>query len=161
MKNKLFISIILLLSIFILQSCHYAKAKKEFINNFDLELTGKVIDVKNNKYGQTLVCLEVIKSNYQDFFPIHDPDKYSDSKISENRFFIKVEGGKAIFIFEDENRYNYITSHIVKSAIITINEDNNKMFTVYNQSQTEDYGKLSIFTYPIRDNIKNSCLYRN
>lgn len=155
---KHFIPLIVL--VFIFQGCDISKAKREFNDNFDLELTGRVIDVKLNQYGQKLVCLEVIKSNYQDYFPIHNPNKYSDSDTEtwEERFFIKVQNKKADFIFRDKKEHRYMTNHIIEGAIVTINEDNNKAFTIYDSSQDKDFGGLKIQTSPIRDNIENSCL---
>jgi len=151
----------LMVNIFILQGCtDFSKAKNEFINDFDLVLTGRVIDIKTNKYGQKLVCLEVIESNFQNYFLIHSPNKYlnNNDKTWEKRFFIKVQNEKAVFIFHDEKEYRYITDHIVNGAIITINEDNRKAFSVYDKSKNNDYGGLALLTYPIRDNIENSCL---
>lgn len=152
--------ILLTLLAFIFQGCEFSKAKREFDDNFDLELTGRVVDVKLNQYGQKLVCLEIIESNYQDYFPIHNPNKYiEDNKETwEKRFFIKVQNNKAVFIFNDEREYRHITHHIAKGAIITINENNNKSFRVYDELKNKNFGGLSILTYPIRDNIENSCL---
>lgn len=156
LKNLIYFLIVILL----FHSCDFAKANKEYLRNFDLKLTGRVLELKQNDYGQILVCLEVIESNYQEYFPIHNPNKYSkgDSNSFENRFFIKVNNDKAVFIFNPEPNYSKITKHIIKEAIIKINEDEKKSFRVYNKLNNHNYGGLRITTYPIRNNIEISCL---
>lgn len=147
---------ILLLIFFVtlIISCEFRKAQQDFINNFDLKLKGKVINVQQNKYGQKLVCLEVIQSNYTNYFQIHDPNKYLKNESGwENRFFIKVENQMAVFIFDDEPSYRSINNQIVKGATITINENDNKSYRVYDSTQEEKIGGLKIRTLPIRDNI--------
>ena len=142
----------------LINSCDFAKANKEYLANFDLELTGRVIKVISNDYGQKLVCLEVIESNHSEYFPIHNPNKYSESNSFENRFFIKVDNDTATFIYNPEPNYSKITKHIVKGAIIKINEDDKKSFRVYDKMNDHNYGGLKIITYPIRNNIELSCL---
>lgn len=142
----------------IINSCDYAKANKEYLANFDLELTGKVLKVKPNDYGQKIVCLKVIESNYTEYFPIHNPNKYSEANNFENRFFIKVDNDTAIFMFNPDPIYSKITKHILEGAVIKINEDNKKSFRVYDKMNNHNYGGLKIKTYPIRNNIELSCL---
>lgn len=160
MKNIKIIKLFFLANFFIAQGCaDFSKAKTEFDNNFDLELSGRVIDVSTNEYGQKLVCLDVFHSNYQTYFPIHDPNKYLEtgSTIWEERFFVKVKKDRALFIFQDDKKYQRITNHIIKDAIITINEDNKKSFRVYDKSKTKRFGGLTILTYPIRNNLEGNC----
>jgi ASC-1-like (ASCH) protein len=161
MENIKIVKLFFLATFFITQGCsEVSKARTEFINNFDLELTGRVIDVRLNQYGQKLVCLDVLNSNYKNYFPIYDPDKYleSGSITSEKRFFIKVKNDRALFIFRDNRKHRGITNHIVKGAIITINEDKKKSFRVYDESKSKRFGGLTIQTSPIRNNLEGDCL---
>ncbi|WP_374360394.1 hypothetical protein [Cloacibacterium sp.] len=134
--------------------------RDKYINDFDLHLKGKVLKIEQNKYGQTLVCLEVIESNYDNYFPIFNPNEGSSNKdFWENRFFIKVQNEQALFIFE--NTPSSSTNGIIKKGTyVIINRNNNKNFEVFENENTEKESKIGkkIITYPIRDNIKNSCL---
>lgn len=152
---------IVLLSL-IMFSClsDFTRPKEDFMNDFDLKLTGRVISIKSNNYGQKIVCLDVLESNYENYFPIHDPNKYLKESNSsfQKRFFVKIEGKKAIFIYHDDVEYRHINKNISKGAIITINEDDKKSYRVYDSNKSEKFGGLTIMTYPIRDNIEISCL---
>lgn len=157
-KQKLLSLSFLSLTIF---SCsQFSKAKKDFISDINLVLTGKVTNIINNNYGQKIVCLDVLESNHDNYFPIHNPNKHLKEKDSiwKKRFFVKVEGKRAIFIYDDNINYRHINRNIIKGAIITINEDNKKSYRIYDNTKSKKFGGLSIQTYPIRDNVDISCL---
>ncbi|MEA1786100.1 hypothetical protein U1E44_08360 [Arenibacter sp. GZD96] len=138
------------------------KAKDDFIENFDLELKGEVLNIQQNRYGQYLVCLKVIESNYENYFPIHDPNKFrsDNSDFWEKRFFIKVQDSLATIILTNKNTTKILHNKIKRGSIIEVNTDGKKGYDVYDGQSKKHLGGIFILTAPIRDNIENSCLER-
>lgn len=155
-----FIALLVTIFGFVLFWSPEAQANKDFENKFDLVLIGRVKEVSFNEYGQKLVCLDVIESNYNEYFPVFNPNnqELDQSEIWEHRFFIKVKDKKAIFIFKNDRKKRKVTDYIKKDNIIKINTEGKKGYRVYNKDGSIYYGGYYISTSPIRDNIKNSCL---
>ncbi|UOU97975.1 hypothetical protein MUU74_15955 [Chryseobacterium daecheongense] len=157
---SLFIGFLILMLIYVLKYSPEAINRNKFENDFDLQLKGQILDTKVNRYGQTLVCLKVIKSNYKNYFPIYNPNEGNeDEDFWKKRFFIKVEDSLAVFICENKSSSS-IYEFLHKGAFVVINRNNNKSFEVFKNNQTEKETNigLKILTYPIRDNIEKSCL---
>lgn len=134
------------------------KNREKFIHNFDVKLKGKIVNIELNEYGQTLVCLQVIETNHKNYFPIYDPDEGNDTKTWEKRFFVKVQDSLAVFICENKSTSS-IHKDLKVNSFVVINRNNSKSFEVFENSKTDvetDTG-LNIITYPIRNNISNSC----
>ncbi|CAN0602382.1 unnamed protein product, partial [Ectocarpus sp. 12 AP-2014] len=137
------------------------KAKDDFVDNFDLNLKGEVLNIEQNQYGQYLVCLKVIKSNHKNYFPVHNPNKYrsENSDLWEDRFFIKVQDSLAIMILINDGASKIIHNRITKGSKININSDGKKGYEIYDGDTNKSQGKIYyIMTSPVRDNIKKSCL---
>ena len=150
---------ILILVLFI--GCSEGKAKDDFIEKFNLKLKGKVFEIKQNSYGQYLVCLKILESNKKQYFPIHDPNKFKSesSDIWEKRFFIKVQDTSALMILINDGVSRIIHNRIKIGSIIEINGDGKKGYEIFDGSTKESDGKINyIMTAPIRDNIEKSCL---
>ncbi|UOU97974.1 hypothetical protein MUU74_15950 [Chryseobacterium daecheongense] len=156
---SLFIGFLILMIIYVLKYSPEATNRNKFENDFDLQLKGQILDTKVNRYGQTLVCLKVIQSNYKNYFPIYNPNEGSNDKnFWEKRFFIKVEDSLAVFICENNNRRsNYLT----KGSYVLVNNKKDYLgykFCYIKRNSNKDSIGIRITTYPIRDNIERSCL---
>lgn len=146
--------------IWVFTSSPEAINRNKFENEFDLQLKGKILNVSLNKYGQTLVCLKVLKSNHKNYFLINDPNVGNEEKdFWEKRFFIKVEDSLAVFICENKAASS-IHETLKENSYVVINRNNDKTFEVFENENTEEETNigLKIITYPIRDNLEKSCL---
>lgn len=141
--------------------CSERKAKDDFIENFNLKLKGEVLTIEQNSYGQYLVCLKILESNKNQYFPIHDPNKFKSkgSDFWEKRFFIKVQDTLALMILINDGVSRVIHNRIKVGSLIEINRDGKKGYEIFNGSTNKSDGKINyIMTAPIRDNMEKSCL---
>ncbi|SMC70319.1 hypothetical protein [Moheibacter sediminis] len=128
----------------LVESAPMYKEYQKFVNNFDLELKGEIIDIKSDG-SLRIACLKVEHSNYKEYY-----------KVEGNRFFMRVKDSLAVMIYstKDVNKFRHHQYRI--GSQLLINHNNNKKIIELEEKHTIDiYG---IDTFPVRDYLKNSCI---
>lgn len=122
-----------------------------YIENFDLKLSGEIIDVQDYG-GVATCCIKVKESTYKNFF------KKNKSYDNTERFFIKVEDSLAVMIVSLNGTNHRLRTKLNLGAKVDVNYEKfrgRKWNRIINVNDTVDF---TLATYPIEDYIKNSCL---
>lgn len=119
------------------------KERETFMKDFDLELKGRIIEIKADK-SLSIACLKVEESNYKEF------------RMENDRFFIRVKDSLAVLIYNtmpgNSPRY-YMYEN---GTELLINYKNNWQVLVIENGDTVDISP--IWNYPTRDYLNNSCI---
>jgi hypothetical protein len=136
-------TLLIVLGILFMDSLPESKHHKKFVEEFDLELKGRITEIKSDG-SLRIACLKVEKSNYKEY------------RVEDNRFFMRVKDSLAVMIYNtkhiDKPRYHL---YEIGSELL-INHNNNKQIIELAGKDTID--RYGIATYPVRDYLKNSCV---
>ncbi|SMC70307.1 hypothetical protein [Moheibacter sediminis] len=142
----IFLAFILIIFLIIkgVESTPMHKDHQNFIENFDLELKGEIIEIKSDT-SLRIACLRVEESNYKDY-----------NQIDNNRFFIRVKDSLAVMIYSVKDLRRPRHHQYKIGSKLVINLDNNKKIIEIDNGDTIDVH--SIRKFPVRDYLKNSCI---
>ena len=140
----LIVAILIILIINLIKITPMYKEHQNFVNNFDLELKGEIIEIKSDT-SLRIACIKVEESNYKEYY-----------KVEGNRFFIRVKDSLAIMIYSSKHLKKPRIHHYEVGSQLLINHNNNKKIIEIEGKDTID--RYGIETFPIRNYLKNSCI---
>ena len=135
--------VLIVLGNLFMDSLPESKEREKFVEEFTLELKGKIIDIKSDG-ALRIACLKVEDSNYKEY------------RNENQKFFIRVKDSLAVIIYSTKvgNNPRYHLYSI--GSELLINFRNNKKVLEIKDKDTLDYHPILL--YPTRDYLKNSCI---
>lgn len=139
----LLIVLIIFLGNIFMGSLPESQERKKFVQDFDLELRGKIIEIKSDG-ALRIACIKVNESNYKNY------------RNEGDKFFIRVKDSLAVLIYSSKigKRPRYHLYEI--GSELLINYHDNKQILEVKNSDTLDYHPILL--YPTRNYLKNSCI---
>ncbi len=117
----------LVMAIVFIKNSDSAKKKKKFNESFQVELTGKIVNVVEHAYARRVIHLDVVESSH----------KYYKSIPNEAIEFLRLDGKEAkILMGVDYNDVDMAWQYLKKGNIMLINTDQSKKIYILEDNDT-------------------------